>query len=207
MIQAGQALGIEYPWRNPQPWRDFWGNSLRATGQLPAEVFLWYVVFRLVAHHPETIDKILNAPSTKAHYDRKTASLLDVICERFLFERDFAPDKRLLPSLSNLQEQFEDFEDWLVAILTRFHKLSSNAHRKVVLACALGAHVAGPPGDASEGFWRLLTLLLQGDDDQQARVLGSAVRLGGRGKWSTLEAHVIALVRSFKAGEKTPLKK
>lgn len=205
MIEAAKKVNVQYPWENPEPWRQFWKNSLRARGQLPAEMVLWYVVFRLTVKEAGIIDTVLE--SSRVHYDRTTASLLDAVCERFHFEATsrFPHREKDLPSFEELSGFLEDFETWFPAFLKRFKRLSPNAARKIAFACAVGALIWDVPEEVNSHGWALFRLLFRGTAEQQrhSEGFGTPIRMGGRGKWSTLQSHVLELLRVFReAAEK-----
>lgn len=169
MIAAAKNYGIDFPWKDVNPWASWWRDSKQATGQFPSEMFLFYLIARMLS--PNSHTDIFSALLTKQaqsqlrlRYDKTTTSVLDLACAQMLHEDSSRSAAQFLPSLEVLKKWFEDFELWFNSIVTSKIPGSAipiNAARKLAFFLAGASEVWGNPDSVTDSQWHLITVFLR----------------------------------------------
>lgn len=183
MIEAAQKkFDLNYPWKNPSAWKDWWSDKAQATGQVPSQMFLYYVIARDRKQVQILLDSEKTHQSLGLKYDRTTISVLDLYCAQAQSEDKPDPPK-IVADLLTLQRWFEDFELWFNEIKTaKIPRISVNSSTKVALFIAAAAEIWRNPDEVSERQWELIQVFLTQGPNRIQEVIGIEYP-STRGKW------------------------
>lgn len=158
LLRFAQEHEVHLPWRNLSDWSGWWGDSRLAGGATPAETFLSYVVARI---DPEIMKSIIYSKDLKLRYDKLTATVYDMVMERFQYEDTHPGATKLLPELETLQSWFRDFETWFHAVRRHALSVTPAAARKVAFFIAAAASIWEYPERLRDEHWKLVSQFLR----------------------------------------------
>lgn len=122
VASAAEKRNITNPWRNESRswglWKDWWKDKRLANGQVPSEMFLWYLITR----QRDTLDQLLSSADTMRHltlgYRGSTEEALDIYCSQLQYS-DSHGGVEVFPSYnSGLVDEFSAYEKWIEALLS-----------------------------------------------------------------------------------------
>ncbi len=138
---AASARNIHNPWNEYEnakiEWENWWEDKKLSKGQVPSEMFLWY----LVAMNRETLNSLVEDSSSMSHlsigYRGATEEILDIFCAQ-LHHDDENASVPLLPTYeSGLQTHFAHYVKWIEFFLTKGGAgLSVDKYKQMALAIA-----------------------------------------------------------------------
>jgi hypothetical protein len=122
MLEAAKRRGVDNPWESHQEawtlWCDWWEGKLKARGQTPSEMFLWY----LVTLHRNEMENLVSSPDQMKHlpisFRGSTEEALDIYCAQLQWTDEkggvlvFSTYERGLP------KEFDNFAAWIRNILS-----------------------------------------------------------------------------------------
>jgi hypothetical protein len=190
MIAAAKSYEIDFPWSDVNPWSSWWGDSRQSTGQFPSEMFLFYLVGRMLSPNRQT-DVFAALLSKQAQsqlrlrYDKTTTSVLDLICAQMLHEDTSRTAAQFLPTLEVLLNWFRDFELWFNNIVTSKIPGSAipiNAARKLAFYIAAASETWESPDALSDSQWQLTTTFLRKGPADIESTIGVKYPIT-KGKW------------------------
>ena len=123
MIQAAKEKGVDNPWEQyPQArkfWIEWWEGKAQAKGQIPSEMFLWY----LVSSHRAKLNNLILTRDAMKHlamtFNGSTEQALDTYCAQLQFT-DTKDRELVFPTYgTGLEEDFQNFVQWIEVILRR----------------------------------------------------------------------------------------
>ena len=144
MIEAADKKGVGNPWAQyPEAWKhwiDWWEGKAQAKGQIPSEMFLWYLVFS----HRAELDNLISTRNTMKHltmtFNGSTEQALDTYCAQLQFT-DTKGQAPIFPTYGNgLETDFQNFVKWVEAILGRALS-GSSVDKYKQMALLIGAAV------------------------------------------------------------------
>lgn len=160
MIKSAEQRGIENPW-SKQPatftlWADWWEGKIKARGQVPSEMFLWY----LVTAQREALNSLLAVPQQMKHlpiaFRGSTEEALDVYCAQLRWTDEHG-GVEVFPTNTSLQAAFDGFVDWIRVILSRgIPGVSVDKYKQVALLIAALVEQKITPKGLTEDKWDAL---------------------------------------------------
>lgn len=189
MIQAAQEKGVDNPWAQyPQAWEcwiDWWEGKAQAKGQIPSEMFLWYLVFS----HRAELDNLISTRDTMKHltmtFNGSTEQALDTYCAQLQFT-DTKNGEPIFPTYGNgLEEDFQNFVRWIEAILGRALSGSSvDKYKQMALLIGAAVELNLDASTLSHDAWDAISGFIRAPRQAGAKWLGEK---GGypepRGRW------------------------
>lgn len=118
---AAHDRGIINPWlSHPEAWKmwvDWWQDKKLANGQVPSEMFLWYLVTR----QRENLNSLLSGSDMMRHlsvgFRGATEEALDILCAQLQYT-DVVGGTEVFPTYSSsLKEEFDKYALWVYSIL------------------------------------------------------------------------------------------
>jgi len=140
MSKSAEEKGIQNPWlkwpRAFALWKDWWEGKVRARGQVPSEMFLWYLVTR----QRNALNSLLASPSQMKHlpiaFRGSTEEALDIYCAQLRWTDEHG-GVEVFPTDSSLQLAFDGFVSWIEVILSRgISGVSVDKYKQVALMIA-----------------------------------------------------------------------
>ena len=113
MIASAATKGVENPWKahakTEALWREWWSGTIKAKGQTPSEMFLWYLVQRF----RERIETLVTNADAMKHlplsFRGTSEEVLDIVCAQ-LQHTDANGGAAVLPTYAaGLKKEFEHF--------------------------------------------------------------------------------------------------
>lgn len=194
MIKAAkEKYSLDYPWKDPSAWKDWWIDSAQAAGQAPSQMFLYYVIARDV----QKVDELLASEALQSRlglrYNRTTISVLDLYAAQMQHETLHPGDApKLLPSLQTLKDWFESFELWFNTIKQqKVARIGTNSSTKIALFIAAATQVWGTPDKITEKQWELNQIFLTQGPSAIERDIGRAYPIA-KGKWPGQKKQILA---------------
>lgn len=157
MLKSAKARGIVNPWeKSPiayQMWNDWWEGKLKSKGQVPSEMFLWY----LVAKNRNSVQNLLGTPDQMKHlpivFRGSTEEALDIYCAQLRWS-DENGGVEVFPTASLLQEEFDGFAFWIEEIFARgLAGISVDKYKQVALMIAALVEQKVRPQNVSHDAW------------------------------------------------------
>lgn len=141
IVSAGDSRGVSNPWlEQNEPWGswcDWWEDKTLANGQVPSEMFLWY----LVTKYRSILDTLLSSSDAMRHltigYRGSTEEALDIFCAQLQYT-DIHGGIEVFPTYSTgLINDFNDFSTWINAFLSSgIAGLSVDKYKQAALVIA-----------------------------------------------------------------------
>jgi hypothetical protein len=162
MIKAGKEnFGIDYPWEKPDAWKTWWLDKAQSAGQVPSQMFMYYVMARDIGN----VDKLIASDRLQEKlgikYDRTTISVLDLYAAQLQLEALAGDAPKMLADLDTLKKWFTDFELWFNQIKeAKVATISPNSATKIALFIAAAAQVWGTPDRVTDRQWEAIEVLL-----------------------------------------------
>ena len=122
MITAARSRGVENPWeRHPgvyDLWSEWWEGKIKSRGQVPSEMFLWY----LVAKNCDILNSLLSNAVQIKHlpisFRGSTEEALDIYCAQLRWTDDDKGGAPIIfPAKDDLLVEFDKFAYWLQLVL------------------------------------------------------------------------------------------
>ncbi|EGR0694843.1 DUF262 domain-containing protein [Vibrio parahaemolyticus] len=119
---AAERRGITNPWTAHENawslWVDWWTDKKLSNGQVPSEMFLWYLITREREH----MNSLLSSADTMRHlsvgFRGATEEVLDIYCAQLQYT-DLQGGIEVFPTLSSrLIEEFNSYAKWIEALLS-----------------------------------------------------------------------------------------
>ncbi|MGH7097785.1 MAG: DUF262 domain-containing protein [Stellaceae bacterium] len=147
MIKAGrEKYELEYPWKDPQAWNDWWKESGFSAGQAPSQMFLYYVISRDTRSLGELLASEQAQRRLGRKYNRTTISVLDIYTAQLQYESKSTKAAHMLASLSTMKKWFEQFELWFNHIkMAKVPQIGTNSATKIALFIAAATEMWGDP--------------------------------------------------------------
>jgi hypothetical protein len=157
MLKSAQERGVSDPWGNwiraYQLWAEWWEGKLKARGQVPSEMFLWY----LVTKNRESLNSLLATADQMKHltiaFRGSTEEALDVYCAQLRWTDEHG-GVDVFPTGASLQKAFDGFASWIDAILGRgLPGVSVDKYKQVALMIASLVDQNMQPNNISDDAW------------------------------------------------------
>ena len=157
MLESATKRGIQNPWdKCPDAysqWAQWWSGREKARGQVPSEMFLWYLVTR----NRKILNSLLSTPSSMNHlpitFRGKTEEALDIYCAQ-LRSTDEEGGTSVFPTGDELQEAFNTFADWIRIILSQeLAGIGVDKYKQIALVISAFAEQSIQPSSLSHDAW------------------------------------------------------
>jgi hypothetical protein len=196
MIDAGKNdYGLDYPWKEPKGWTNWWTDNWHVIGQAPSQMFLYYVICRDVTN----LETILSCKTTqnalKVRYNGTTACVLDMYMAQLECEdRNVTGGVKVLANLNTLQCWFDEFELWFNKIkMVRLTRITPNSATKIALFIASAIEVWGTPDKLQETQWEAVQVFLTEGPGAISAEIGVEYPIA-KGKWPGQKKQIDATV-------------
>lgn len=119
---AAKDRDINNPWLNHSEawsmWVDWWQDKKLSNGQVPSEMFLWYLITR----QRDTLQNLLSGSDMMRHlsvgFRGATEEALDILCAQLQYT-DTIGGLEIFPTYSTtLSDEFDKYAKWILAILS-----------------------------------------------------------------------------------------
>lgn len=160
MEKSAQEKGISNPWKNWERsyelWAEWWEAKAKARGQVPSEMFLWY----LVASNREALNNLLSTPDQMKHlpivFRGSTEEALDVYCAQLRWTDEHG-GVDVFPTRASLQTAFDGFASWIEFILGgSLSGVSVDKYKQIALMTAALVEQHVSVNDISHDAWDAL---------------------------------------------------
>lgn len=140
MVNSAAARGVGNPWEKwPKAyelWSDWWEGKLKSRGQVPSEMFLWFIVTKNRA----SLNNLLATPDQMKHlpivFRGSTEEALDIYCSQLRWTDEHG-GVDVFPTASALAKEFDGFASWIEAILGRgLPGISVDKYKQIALMIA-----------------------------------------------------------------------
>jgi hypothetical protein len=158
MIDAAHLHGVSNPWEGNNEawdlWCDWWEGKLKAQGQTPSEMFLWY----LVTFHRKEMDNLTSSPDQMKHlpiiFRGSTEEALDIYCAQLQWT-DQKRGALVFPTYGRgLTEEFDSFAKWIETVLSiGIVGLSVDKYKQTALFIAASVELQIDPQKVSQDAW------------------------------------------------------
>jgi Protein of unknown function DUF262 len=146
-LARAKEVGLSYPWKDHETWKEWWEDKAIARGQTPSEVFLWSLIvaqvdrLNQIMKNPEALKKL------NVGFSRDIDAALDTYCAQ-LSRQDKDSNSSMPPVLMTFDEMrdsfFPHFELWINKLIgQKGTSLQVQKHRTVaaVIGAAYRKHV------------------------------------------------------------------
>ena len=188
MIEAARKKGINNPWEKYpdawELWKDWWDGKAQAKGQIPSEMFLWYLVFS----HRGKLDNLTSTRSTMQHlgmtFNGATEQALDTYCAQLQFT-DTKNGASVFPTYGQgLEEDFQNFIKWIGVIRQRLPSVSVDKYKQTALLIGSAVELNLDANQLSHNAWDAISEFIRAPRQAGAKWLEDR---GGypesRGRW------------------------
>jgi hypothetical protein len=162
MRDSALAKNVADPWAKWNKvyvdWSDWWEGKAKARGQVPSEMFLWF----LVTAYRVNLNSLLASADQMKHlpisFRGNTEEALDIFCAQLRWTEDH-PDtgEEIFPTGAKLQTQFDSFAEWIGSILGQaLSGASVDKYKQIALAIASLVELKQKPADPSQDAWDAL---------------------------------------------------
>jgi len=160
MLRSAKEKGIQNPWEEFKDaywlWTKWWEGKIKARGQVPSEMFLWY----LVARNHDALNDLLATPAQIKYlniaFRGSTEEALDIYFAQLRWTDEGGLPK-VFPTGDILQEQFNSFASWMREILGRgLTGISVDKYKQLALVIAALADQDVASRDVSHDAWDAL---------------------------------------------------
>jgi len=169
MLKSAANRGIQNPWDNSKSayrlWEEWWKDKRKSRGQIPSEMFLWYLVTR----NREALNDLLATPNQIKHlpisFRGSTEEALDLYCAQLRWtESDGCQHQavglrvEIFPTGKSLQQEFDDFALWMKTILSQgLTGISVDKYKQLSLMIAALVEQRVVARDISHNAWDALS--------------------------------------------------
>ena len=160
MKKAAEARGIPNPWRGLsrayELWVEWWEGKIKSRGQVPSEMFLWY----LVTKNRDALNNLLSTSDQMKHlpiaFRGSTEEALDVFCAQLRWTDEHG-GVDVFPTNASLQNSFNEFASWIEVILGRgIAGVSVDKYKQIALMIAALVEQNISVEDISDDAWDAL---------------------------------------------------
>lgn len=159
MIASAAEMGVENPWaahsKTYAHWCEWWEGKVKAKGQTPSEMFLWY----LVQLNRNELNDLVSSPDTMKHlkmtFRGTTEEVLDIYCAQ-LHYTDLHGGPIVFPVYGSeeILEAFRGFARWIHAVLARdLPGISVDKYKQLTLLIGAAAELNLEPNELSDDAW------------------------------------------------------
>ncbi|WP_374488077.1 DUF262 domain-containing protein [Zoogloea sp.] len=144
MLNSAANRGIPNPWRDHKQaydlWCSWWEGKIKSRGQVPSEMYLWY----LVSRNCETLNNLTSTPSQMKHlpiaFRGSTEEALDIYCAQLRWSDEHGGPV-VFPTGDALQEEFNFFAHGMQQILgSGLTGISVDKYKQIAFLIAGAAH-------------------------------------------------------------------
>jgi len=160
ILRYAKEKGVQNPWEKSkkayQLWTEWWEGKLKARGQVPSEMFLWYLATR----NRSSLNNLLATPDQIKHlniaFRGSTEGALDIYCAQLHWTEEH-DGLNTFPTGDILQEQFDSFASWMCEILGRgLTGISVDKYKQLALVIAALSDQGVLLRDVSHDAWDAL---------------------------------------------------
>lgn len=190
MILSASKKGVKNPWlgsaKAKQIWHDWWDDKVKAKGQTPSEMFLWF----LISLHRHKLHTLLSTPTQMKHlpisFRGTTEEALDIYCAQLQYT-DAKGGPTIFPTWDDgLDKLFKSYLKWVEFILTYGASgISVDKYKQMALIIAAGVELKVDPKRISNDAWDAIADFIRTPRSAGAKWLKSQ---GGypeqKGRWA-----------------------
>lgn len=157
MLKSAKDRNIQNPWEQWDGafilWAEWWEGKLKSRGQVPSEMFLWY----LVTKSRDPLNNLLSTPDQMRHlpiaFRGSTEEALDIYCAQLRWTDEHGGID-VFPTGKLLQNSFDGFARWIQSILGRgLSGVSVDKYKQVALMVAALVEQNIVPDAISHDAW------------------------------------------------------
>ncbi|RKH05737.1 DUF262 domain-containing protein [Corallococcus sp. CA047B] len=189
MLSTATKHGIENPWKDHvkahELWSDWWADTVKAKGQTPSEMFLWYLVQR----HRENINALVSTPDTMKHlplgFRGTSEEVLDIFCAQLLHSDKTGGKTKILPTHGKpLEKEFDNFIQWIEFILG--HGLTGmgvDKYKQMALFIGAAVELKLKPQSLTDDQWDAISEFIRTPRHSGAKWLKKVGYPEPKGRW------------------------
>lgn len=160
MLDAARDRGVTNPWdRHPDAythWQSWWEGKVKARGQTPSEMFLWY----LITLFRDPLNSLLSDASQMKHlplaFRGSTEEALDVFCAQLRWTEEHG-GVEIFPGQGKIDNLFDDFVKWIGQFLSMsLSGVSVDKYKQVALTVAALVELGVETSAVSHDAWDAL---------------------------------------------------
>jgi hypothetical protein len=140
-LDRAKEMGISYPWKNHEVWRDWWEDKTISRGQTASEAFLWSLIVAQVDRLNQIMTNQEALKKLNVGFSRDIDAALDTYCAQ-LSRQDKDASSSMPPVLMTFNEMrdkfFPHFEDWINQLIGR-QGVSLQVQKHRTVAVIIGA--------------------------------------------------------------------
>jgi hypothetical protein len=188
MLEYAKKKGIaEDPWAKHSNafglWADWWEEKVKAKGQTPSEMFLWYLIQR----YRDPVDALCNKPDAMKHlalgFRGTTEEVLDIFCAQLQYT-DANGGAAILPSVTQLSGEFESFVAWLQHILSLgMAGMGVDKYKQMALLVGAAVELKLEPAKVSNDQWDAIAAFIRQPRIAGTQWLGQGGYPEPKGRW------------------------
>ncbi len=138
-LERAEEIGVSYPWKDHEVWKDWWEDKAIARGQTASEAFLWSLIVAQV----DRLDQIMsNQDALKklnVGFSRDIDAALDAYCAQLRWQDTNSSMPPVLITYEEMRDTFfPHFEQWIKLLIGQ-KGVSLQVQKHRIVAAVIGA--------------------------------------------------------------------
>jgi len=188
MLEYAKKKGIKQsPWaKHPKAftvWAEWWEDKVKAKGQTPSEMFLWYLVQRF----RDPLETLCTKADAMKHlglsFRGTSEEVLDIFCAQIEYT-DTKGGTAILPTPTQLLAEFESFVAWINHILSLgMTGMGVDKYKQMALLIGAAVDLKLEPSALSDNQWDAIAKFIRQPRIAGTKWLGTGGYPEPKGRW------------------------
>jgi hypothetical protein len=182
-LERAQEIGLSYPWKNHEVWKDWWEDKAISRGQTASEAFLWSLIVAQVDRLNQIMTNQEALKKLNVVFNRDIDAALDAYCAQLRWQDTNSSTPPVLMTYDEMRDSFFPyFEKWINQLIgQKGLSLPLQKHRTV--AAVIGAAYRGAidPNTLIEQQWTDVVEFIR-KPTEIAKILGEEWP-ASKGRW------------------------
>jgi hypothetical protein len=154
-LERAQEIGLSYPWKNPEVWKDWWEDKAISRGQTASEAFLWSLIVAQVDRLNQIMTNQEALKKLNVGFSRDIDGALDAYCAQLRWQDTNSSMPPVLMKFDEMRDSFfPHFEDWINLLIGRKGvSLQLQKHRTVAAVIGAAYRRKVEPNKLNEQQW------------------------------------------------------
>jgi hypothetical protein len=138
-LARAREIGISYPWKNHDAWRDWWEDKTISRGQTASEAFLWSLIVAQVDRLNQIMTNQEALKKLNVGFSRDIDAALDAYCAQLSWQESNSSMPPVLMTFNEMRDNcFPHFENWINELVGR-KGVSFQVQKHRTVAAVIGA--------------------------------------------------------------------